>query len=191
MSSETSNVELGAATRLSSTEFAVCATILGAPSFPTVGSELLASRPGAVLRATLEAVTSSFVARGLVEAGDDGFATLCDPLRELVEVAVFPDLTISVEGLGAGGAKHWWFGLRPDRCVQVSVLPDGSRECTQIEPSRVIDRIVAVSETGSMRVSTAWRDGEVIRGGAFTWEPAVDTDGLRLELLDHLPGSAT
>jgi len=53
-----------------------------------------------------------------------------------------------------------------------------------------------VSEAAeSVRVNTAWRDNDVIRGGVFTREPgadgSVDLEGLRLELLNHLPGGTT
>ena len=196
LNSDMRTAERRTGTRLSSIEFAVCATIVGAASFPTVGPELLASLPGAVLNATLDTVTRSFIARGFAEAGEDGFAILSAPLRKLVEVAVFPDLAISIERLGDRGAQCWWFGLHPDRGVQVSVLADGSCECAEIDPSRVIDQIFAVSEIGgavaeSVRVNTAWRDREVIRGGVFTCEPGADVEALRLQLLDHLPGSTT
>ena len=201
---DAAGVEVGAAARWSPVELAVCAAILGAASFPTVGPELLASLPTASLNATLDAVTRSFIARGLVRAHDDGWATLCDGPREVMEGAVFPDLTISIERLSGGGAGHWWFGLRPDQGVQVTVLPDGSRECGSIHPGRLIDQVFAVTGTGKptggeapagadpghvtladvvggasrvaalLRVNTAWRVGTLIRGGVFTWALGVD-----------------
>jgi hypothetical protein len=226
-------------TRWSPAELAVCATILGASSFPTVGAELLASLPEVALNATLDVVTRSFVARGLVRAGDDGFAALSEPLQQVMEVAALPDLTILVERLAAAGNGRWWFGLRTDRAVQVTVLRDGSRDCGAIEPEAVIGQIMAITGTPSatnrsspgpervtsaeiidgstpvaalVRVNTAWRDGDLVRGGVLTWavgadgacwlaEPAAaeasptwnlrstDLDALRAEILEHLPGA--
>jgi hypothetical protein len=236
-----SSVDVVGATRLSSVELAVCATVVEAASFPTVGSEMLASLPAAVLKATIETVMNSFNARGLIRDGEDGWATLCGGLFDIVDVAVFPDLTISIERLHAGGSDRWWFGVRPDSAVQISVLPNGSRECGLIDAGRAIDQVLALtgtSRSGSsapsedagpvsvsladltagsgriaavVRVNTAWRVGEMICGGAFSWatgadgslwlaDPdadaacpswtlaAVDVEGLRAELLAHLPG---
>ena len=196
LNSDMRTAERRTGTRLSSIEFAVGATIVGAASFPTVGPELLASLPRAVLNATLDTVTRSFIARGFAEAGEDGSAILSAPLRKLVEVAVFPDLAISIERLGDSGAAMLVVrSASGSRCA--SFCSRGwFGECAEIDPSRVIDQIFAVSEIGgeaaeSVRVNTAWRDREVIRGGVFTCEPGADLEALRLQLLDHLPGSTT
>ena len=203
---------------------------------------MLASLPAAVLKATIETVMNSFIARGLIRAGGDGRARLGGGLADIIDIAVFPDLTISIERLRAGGSDRWWFGVRPDRAVQVSVLPNGSRECGLIDAGRAIDQMLAVTATGRpssdvpledpapvsitladltagvgaiaavVRVTTAWRVGEMICGGALSWatsddgshwlaEPdaneshpswtlaSVDAEGLRAELLAHLPGA--
>lgn len=233
-------VQLRSCSRWSATELAVCATILGAASFPTVGTAPLGHLPAGALSATLDAVTRSFLARGLVRAGVDGVARLSDDLCDVIEVAVFPDLTISIESVGTTGLDHRWYGIRPGCAVQVSVLPDGSRECAQIEPGDVVAQLLDLRPmNGSInnivtgadpirvtpsdlargagplatlaRVCTAWRAGEQIRGGVFTWgrgkdgshwlaeidsEASVpawelrptDAEGLRAHLLDHLPG---
>lgn len=234
-------VDVGGATRWSPAELAVCATILGSSSFPTVGPELLASLPEAGLSATLDAVTRSLLARRFVRARHDGSTAFSDELQELMELAVFPDLTISVERLGVDGAGRWWFGLRPDRAVQVTVLPDGSRECGEIEPGRVVAQVLALGArqgtvgdvragperdrvtvedviggvagvAALVRMSTAWRVGDLIRGGVLTWAVgsdgslwlaeldatggsplwelrSTDVEGLCATLLDHLPGA--
>ena len=215
------------------------ATILGAGSFPTVGSEQLGGLPEAAVMATAEAITRSFLARRIVCEGDDGAAALCPPLDELMDIAVFPDLTVSVERLGADGVARWWFGLRPDRAVRVTVLPDGTRECVEVEPGSAIAGVPALAGAGTggstgsgpvrveladvtagdgpvtavVRIGTAWRDGAQLHGGQLTWalgphgaswlaEPRLDEqvpgwdldptdlDGLRANLLDHLPGGA-
>jgi hypothetical protein len=205
------------ATQWSAAELAVFATILGSSSFPTVGSELLGSLPEAGLAATLEWVTRSLLARGLIEPGPNGSTQISEELREIMEVAVFPDLTISAERLRGSGARGWWFGLRPDRAVQVTVSVDGSRECAMIEPADVVDRLSHLIESCRgggetlVRVTTAWRDGDLIRGGTFTvqigedgalaltdLEPqagsasfashATDAEGLRTAVLENLPG---
>ncbi len=229
-------------TRWSPVELSVCAAVLGAPSFPTVGGELLASMSPDGLIATLDAVTRSLLARGLVRAGDDGLTDLSEDLRELMEVALYADLTILVERLGAPANGRWWFGLRPDRAAQVTVLPDGSRECAEIEPDHVIAQLLALTQapgivaadptgpadagrvtlqdlvdgTGPVlalvRFNSTWRVGETVRGGTFTWaigadgalwlaEPqakeatpvwqlrSIDFEGLRSDLLAHLPGT--
>jgi hypothetical protein len=213
-------------TRWSTAELAVCATILGSPSFPTVGSELLSSLPDAALTATLEWVTRSLLARRLIMSVD-GTTKICDELRDMMEAAVFPDLTISVERLDAGGATGWWFGVRPDRAVQVTVEADGSRECAVVEPAEVVAHVVAhmcadgvgggsldnaADVVAMARFTTAWRDGELIRGGTFALaigaegalalaepDPGGESPGwtlhptdpaaLRVTLIEHLPGA--
>lgn len=227
--------------RWSPEECAVFATILGSPSFPTVGSEVLAALPERALHATLSAVTNSFVARGVVRALDDGSVGLVDEVDQVVQVAVFPDLTVSVDRITAGAVSSCWFGVRPDRAVLVRVEPTGSRACGGIDPGELVAHVLAVTGTAErevpvpsaserivtldevvtgaagvdaiVRVTTAWRVGGVIHGGDLAWalgadgslwlaEPVdadddapaawqlrpVDTDAVRSELLDHLPG---
>jgi hypothetical protein len=165
---------------------------------------------------------------------------LSGELGDVIERAVLPDLTMLVERLGSAGNGRWWFGLRTDSAVQVTVLPDGSRAVGAIEPGSVVSQVLWLGGTspspdaatggatnrvtsdeitaGSgavsaiIRVNTAWRVGELIRGGVLTW--AVGRDGsywvaeadteaasptwdlrpagfeaIRTELLDHLPGA--
>lgn len=233
--------ELRRETRWSPAELAVIASILGAPSFPTVGYEVLAALPEPALSATLDAVTRSFLARGLVRPGEGGIAVLADELHEAMEVTVYPDLTILVERFGAPANGRWWFGLRLDSAEQVTVLSDGSRDVAEIRPDQVMAQILALagalvqapaepstgpdpdritlaeltsgtSRVASLaRINTAWRVGETVRGGTFTWaigadgamwladmettatSPTwllrpLDFEGLRAELLAHLPG---
>ena len=123
-------------TRWSAAELAVFATILGSSSFPTVGSELLASLPEAGLAPTLEWVTRSLLARRLIEPGADGTTKISADLENVMEVAVFPDLTIFVERFDPHGATRTWFGVRPDRAVQIAAPIDGSRECAVAGSSR-------------------------------------------------------
>jgi hypothetical protein len=211
-------------TRWSAAELAVFATILGSPSFPTVGSELLASLPEAALAPTLEWVTRSLLARRLIEPAAEGSTKIADQLGGVMEVAVFPDLTISVERFDVQGASRTWFGVRPDRAVQIEVSADGTRECAVIEPETIVARMVGnlrSSEDGGpledtadvvsmTRFTTAWRDGELIRGGTFAvatgadgalaladpdttgssgWQlRPTDTAGLQAAALEHLPG---
>jgi len=182
-------------TRWSTAELAVCATILGSSSFPTVGSELLASLPDVALTATLESVTRSLLARRLIRSVD-GTTRICDELRDTMETAVFPDLTILVERLDAAGVTGWWFGVRPDRAVQITVEADGSRECAVVEPAAIVDRISVhldaddgTGDAAMARVTTAWRDGKLIRGGTFTCAVDGDLAALRATLIEHLPGA--
>ena len=231
-------VEITGSSRWSTAELSLCATILGSSTFPTIGS-VFASMAEAELDATVEAVTRSFLARGLVRMGDDG-AELVDGLHDVMDVAVFPDLMIGVQHLDGQGDRRSWFGLRPDRAVQVIEGWDGCREVGELEPGTVVSQLLAVTgvrdasspstdattdrvtcadvvaSTGRVvtvvTVTTGWRAGEQVHGGAFTW--AVDRDGtpwhadvvaaedgspafelrrtdaagLRQVVLDHMPG---
>jgi len=210
-------------TRWSAAELAVFATILGSSSFPTVGSELLASLPEAALTPTLEWVTRSLLARRLIEPAADGTTKICADLETVMEVAVFPDLTIFVERFDRDRATRVWFGVRPDRAVQIAAPIDGSRECALLDPGEVVSRIgdslTTPDRTGHLeseadvvaltRITTAWRDGDLIRGGTFAVatgadgavtlaDPSPDSTGWQLRptdaagvqatLLEHLPG---
>lgn len=213
----------GQPTRWSAAELAVFATILGSSSFPTVGVELLASLPEAALTPTLEWVTRSLLARRLIEPAADGTTKICADLEIVMEVAVFPDLTIFVERFDPHGATRVWFGVRPDRAVQIAAPIDGSRECALLDPAEVVSRIhdglTTPDGTGQLdseadvvaltRITTAWRAGELIRGGTFAVaagadgavafaDPSADSTGWQLRLtdaagvhatlLEHLPG---
>ena len=229
--------------RWSPQELAVCALTLGSPTFPTVGVEEFTGLPRLALQVTLETVMRSFIARGLARALDDGSVALVDEFHSMVDAAVFPDLTVLAERIGSGGMAVAWFGVRPDRAVRVSVNPDGSRLCGEIAPPHLIGHLWKLSGIGEraemvsrsadrqrpvtfedlieqrcdvaslIRVTTAWRVGDTIRGGIVAWAVGMNgelwladqhdmpTDGVmswdlrscdsqavRNELLDHLPG---
>jgi hypothetical protein len=188
--------------RWAPSELAVIAAILGSPAFPTVGPVHLSSMPEPALTATVEAVSRSLLARRLVSAGDDGTTVLADQIGGAMDVAVYPDLTISVERTGPGSESTWWFGVRPDRAVQVTVLSDGTRECSELEPAEVVGQLLTLAgvvdgtadafaaETrfatfeelatgeakvaGLNRITTAWRDAGHIVGGVFTFAVGLD-----------------
>jgi hypothetical protein len=236
--------EIGSVARWSPQELAVFALTLNSPNFPTVGVEEFAALPQMAMQVTLETVMRSFIARGLVRALEDGSVALEDELHSLMDAAVFPDLTVLAEHIGAGGIAVTWFGVRPDRAVRVRVIPDGSRECGEIVPAHLIGHLWNLSGSDErseemvdgaadqqrsvtledfvdrrggvvslLRVTTAWRVGDIIHGGIVAW--ALGTSGelwlatqhdtptngalswdlqpcdlgvVRDQLLDHLPG---
>jgi hypothetical protein len=188
-------------TRWAPSELAVVAAVLSSPSFPTIGPAYLNAMPEPALTATVEAVSRSFIARDLVSSGKDGTTVLADHVRDVMEVAVDPDLSILVEQLGPAAEAVFWFGVRPDRAVQISVLPDETRECAALEPAEVFGqsltlanvvngtaaaspetRLVSFDELASgdakvaaiNRITTAWRDGGHIVGGGFTFAVGLD-----------------
>jgi hypothetical protein len=196
------------------------------------------------MQVTLETVMRSFIARGLVRPLDDGSVALVDELHSLMDTAVFPDVTVLAEHLGAGGIAVTWFGVRPDHAVRVRVCSDGSRECAEIAPAHLIGNLWNLSGTrhrsegmaagaidpetsvtledvverrcdvaSLLRVTTAWREGDVIHGGIVAWAVGTtgelwladqhnvpadgtlawdlrsgDPEAVRNQLLDHLPG---
>ncbi len=185
-------------TRWSPDELAVCASIKGAPSFPTIDPGLLMAMPSPMLAGTVDAVTRSLLARGILCHAGHGTGPVAEEFDGLLDAAVFPDLTIQVERLGDPGNARWWFGLQLDRATQVTVLPSGARECNSILPSEVVGHVLAlagfadtatgipqdgaaisrvtVHEVGGgsstvaalIRFSTSWRDGDRVLHGSFT-----------------------
>lgn len=190
-------------TRWSAEEVAVFAMILGAPSFPTVGSEALAALPERSLTPMLAAVTSSLVARGVVQALEGGSVALSSDVDDVMQIAVFPDLTVAVDRVTRDGIGSCWFGVRPDRAAQVSADPIGSRTCARFDPGQLVGQILTVTGTNDRggastalsnpvvtlddllaegsaveaiaRVTTAWRIDSVIHGGQIVW--AIGADG--------------
>jgi hypothetical protein len=141
--SSPTEAELRHRSRWSPEELAVCATVLGSPLFPTVGIEFLASLPELALDATLRTVTRSFLARDLIRANDDGSAVLVGDVGEMMDTAVYPDLTIMLERVGLTGSGAWYLGVGGNAAVQVALLPDGSRECGVLDPGCLFGHVLA------------------------------------------------
>jgi len=222
--------------RWSAPELAVCAMVLGAPAFPTVGP-LLASLDQTSLAATVEVVTRSFMARRLIARSDDDGSTALVEQLGWMTTAVYPDLTISIERSGTDGSTMHWIGLRSSRAVSIETDADATRACHLMDSTEVMGHVLALiganpgvpaaedrarvdaaalaeEATRGMnfvRITTNWREGELIRGGELTcvvdidgaawlaemltgestpmWNlRAVDVVSLRAEVLDHLPG---
>jgi hypothetical protein len=178
-------------------ELQVCASLLGDGDVLTFSDSVAAAAPDDVRRAVVLAVTRSLVARGVVETGDDGSSRLSAPLGTAIEVALRPDLGLSVERIGRGHTGSWWFGVRPDFAAQVTLLVHGLREVAALDPEWVIAHAMAlgglvVDDDGEPRpaahddheiitisladvVAGHDRVSEVIRTAA-TWR---DVDGVR------------
>ncbi len=161
--------ELRHVSRWSPEELAVCATVLGSPLFPTVGIELLGSLSKTALDATLQTVTRSFVARGLLRSTDDGSAALVGDVGEMMDTAVNPGLTILIQRVGANRNEARWFGVRHGSAVQVEVLHDGSRECAALEPACLVGHVLA-----SARKVACGRDGTVVETGIASRRVTLD-----------------
>ena len=186
----------------STDELATVATMLGAPSFPSVGPELFATLTDAQMRAVLGATIRSLAARGLVHIRSDGSAVLDDSARSAMETALFPDLAISVESGGGSTSVATYFGVRPDSAVRIDVTPSGGRSCGAVDPVDVVDALVELlgvrdggvhgqrvtlhvqsddmlERWGAMdagwQVSATWRDRDVIAGSVLY--AARDVDG--------------
>jgi hypothetical protein len=179
-------------------ELAVVAVVLGAPAFPTVPGDVLVALPDVARQALVGAIVRSMMARGtLVPAG--GRLGLPDPVRGPMEVAVSPDVVIEVECQGRDGGALWWYGVRPDAAVRVSVTPTGAREVGPLEPGEVLSDLIGqaglsgseASSAGSTveastllvegsgiravgSVRTTWRDGSTMVGGIVWWAEADD-----------------
>jgi hypothetical protein len=183
-------------TRWSPQELAACALTLGVASFPTVEVEEFAGLPRLAQQVALETIMRSFVARGIVRACDDGSISLDDGVRATIETAVFPDLTVMAQHVGADGLTVAWFGVRTDRAVYVGVNRDGSRSCADFAPADLLEQIwnlagitpevaasraddgphtVTVDDVVEQRsgvaslteVTTAWRVGDSLDGGVL------------------------
>ncbi len=175
-------------------ELASLATILGAPTFPTVETGWFASLPQATVRAVLETVIRSLYARDLVRMLANGSAAVAEELTPVLETAVFPDLSVTVESSG-DSASIDYFGIRPDRAVRVSVRPNGTRECVEFVVAGLVDaicstagfeedtedatsgeRVLTIADLDDagcdikrlVRIDTAWREGGGI-AGAVMW----------------------
>lgn len=122
-------------------ELATIATIMGAASFPTVGTTLFAALTDAELHAVLGATMRSLTARGIVDISSNGSASLDDALRTTMEIALLPDLAISVEANSAGSTRGTYFGIRPDRAVRVDVTPNGARSCSPADPAGIVEAL--------------------------------------------------
>lgn len=194
---------IGAATRWSQAELSVCATILGSTTFPTIGYGIYATHDASALSATIDAVTRSFIARGLVGATAAG-TELTGGLGHTMELATDPDLVVDVEHLDALGTRHTWFGVRPDGAVRVTSVADGSREVGELEPGGLVAAMLhhvgmgvgttSPADPSTMRVTrdavaagdgriaalvgvtTGWRADAQIHGGTLAF--AVDVDGV-------------
>lgn len=188
-----------AVTRWSTAELSVVAHMTGAASFPTAESFRLGALTEEQARTTVDAVVGSFVARGLLQVFDGAETALVGPLADLMDIALFPDLTVSVEIHGSGGHESWWFGLRPDLAALVRVVPDGSRDCGAVEPGELVERLLELGAAdgptapGAPRtltldellradgdverlvsVVTGWRDGDTIVGGQVLYATGAD-----------------
>ncbi len=186
-------------TRWSEPELQLCATILGATVFPTVDPDVLLSQPSSTRAAITDAVARSLLARGVLQP-ENGTAALSTEAAADLELAVYPDLAVQVEHFQRSGAGLWWYGLRPDGAVEVSVEQDGTRVC-RVSPTDLMGQVLA--RTGlcdghaasgdartirlkaifdeeshvqsAVRVRTMWRDGAATTGGWLQW--VFDTDG--------------
>ena len=197
--------------RWSDFELAVCAGILGAPTFPTVGQAITAL-DGETAGTIVQVVARSFLARGLVSAASDGSAELAN--EAWMSTATFPDLTVAVEG-DPGRHPLVWFGLRPDRAVRIDVDIEGNRAVSGMQPTQLmhhvlqllgvpVDGVVQAPTCGVLdatavadmardgvvfaRIRTTWRDGTRLLGGVFTC--AVDSDGAAWEVEPGSNGAA-
>ena len=185
----------------SADELATIATILGAASFPTVGNEILAGLTDESLRAVLGATMRSLTARKVVEIAPDGSARVNDDTATTMDVAVFPDLAISVQSGNADGTSTvTFFGVRPDDAVRIDVVASGARECVRVDPHSIATELMSLignhanndggRETVQLgadalaerwkametawQISTTWRDGGVVSGRVLY--AARDTD---------------
>jgi hypothetical protein len=125
-------------------ELATFATLLSAPSFPTVGTELLASLPDAELHAVLGATMRSLSARGLVQVMSNGSAEIGSSVQSVMNTAVLPDLAIAIQSSAAGHPSSTYFGVRPDHAVQIDTTPNGSRTCSVRRPVDILELVVGV-----------------------------------------------
>ncbi len=197
---EVATPEPGTPSRWSEAELQVCATLLGAAMFPTVDPEPLLAHPESVRSAITGAVARSLLARGIIRA-DNGRPSLSEKAGAELELAVQPDLAVQVERFERSGNRLWWFGVRPDRAIEVSVEQDGTRSCAPMTPADLLRRILAGTGLGDggaaagdartvqpekvfddknevravVRVRTTWRDGSASTGGWLQW--AVDVEG--------------
>ncbi len=183
--------EPGNRTVWSPDELATVATVLGMSSFPTVGSDVLAALTDAELHAVLGATMRSLTARGILCVTPDGSVALDDDVRSVLEIALLPDLAISVESGGAGGPAVTYFGVRPDAAVRIEGTATGGRTCGDVDPAEVVDALVALvacrdtsddehRETvqleadalaerwlamdSAWQISSTWRDGDLVSG---------------------------
>jgi hypothetical protein len=141
-------------------ELATVATVLGAPSFPSVGTEVFAALTDDELGAVLGATTRSLIARGILHAAPDGSLRLADDVRSELEIAVFPDLSIMVESGGVGEPAATYFGVRPDAAVRIDAAPTGGRTCGAVDPAGLVDALAALL---AQRDSTQEDPGETVR----------------------------
>ena len=187
-------------TRWSPDELAVVATMLGAPRFPTVSDELLVALPEVGRQALVGAVAWSMLARGIV-ALEEGGAVLSEDVRMPFEVALMPDLVLEVERLTRDTRSTWWYGLRTDAAVRVSVVADGSREVSELDPGVAVADLVANADlagrdahadSSTIAAAELLGDGSgvaaVVRFRSM-WRAGSTMVGGIVDLVEHLDGS--
>lgn len=201
-------------TRWSEPELQLCATILGAAEFPTVDPDVLLSQPTSTQAAITDAVARSLLARGVLQP-QNGTPALSTEAAVDLELALYPDLAVQVERFQRSGAGLWWFGLRPDGAVEVSVEQDGVRLCRSVSPTDLMGQVLARSGLcdgyaasgdartirlkaifdeeshvqSAVRVQTVWRDGAATTGGWLQW--VFDTDGSIYSATEETDASGT
>ena len=206
--------EHGGSSRWSEDELQLCAALLGAAVFPTVNPERLVAQPEATRSAIVDAVGRSLVARHVIRA-EDGRTTLTEETQAQLELAVFPDLVVQAERFCPAGLQTWWYGLRRDRAIEVSVESDGSRTCASMASAELVRRIATLTGWGNcragageartirpenvfdegedvravVRIRTLWREGPAGVGGVVQW--AFDVDGGTYAVVEESTQSGT
>ena len=167
-------------------ELLVISGVLGAGAFPTVGPLQLAASPAETRTAVGRAITRSLLARGTLEIDGDELV-IAEPLKSLLETAVYPDLLVEVSVAGGGVSHRSALCVRP--AAMTIVAGDGiSRRVADAPPGELVERVVGFAGLVSARpgegstrrvdlddversawLRCTWRDGSALVGAELRW----------------------
>ena len=154
----------------------VAATLHGTDAFPTVDGEALVNTPRLVNGAVADAVITSLRARGLVGPDSVGRLVPTGMLAGIVDLATAPDLVVWIERGEGDGLRGWWFGVRTDAALQLSVGVDGARDTARLDPHDVVDHVLALvaAAPGLSTITVLWHADTRVEGGTFAWSVSPD-----------------
>jgi hypothetical protein len=183
-------------------ELAVCAALLRAETFPTLGPYLGTIEPDD-LDAIFDAALPRLFERGCLARSAQGVLALTN--APWATCVMRPELTGCVERFSPEGSRLVWFGRRPERTTRISTEASGGRLVYDVDGDDLLsmlidevgmpadvtapadrfateDELAQAAGEGSalVRISTAWREGQRMVGGVTSF--IVDTHGSVWEL---------
>lgn len=183
-------------------ELVVCAALLRAQTFPTLGQYVGTIEPHD-FDAMVDAAVPRLFERGCLARSAQGELVLTN--AAWATCVVRPDLTGCVERFSTAESRLVWFGRCPERTIRISTEANGNRLICDVDGDDLLamlvdevgtradvavpadrvateDELAQAADEGSthVRIGTAWRQGQCMVGGVTSF--IVDAHGSVWEL---------